>query len=221
MSKNTSTQGMEPLEKVSFLYEKNKKVINAALFAVLVAVGGYFGYKNFVVKPNEEKASIAMAYAEQLFQIDSVNTALNGNGQNAGFLKIIKKYEGTPSANLAHYYAASCMLKLGDYNGAIKHLKEFDPKGTVLGHAKAGLLGDAYMEIKDAKKAIEFYKEATADQDDDVFTPLYLDRLAVAYIQNNQSEDAIKAYKKIRDDFPRSFQSRDVDRALAMLGVLE
>lgn len=221
MSNMQNTEGLEPLEKVAVLYENKKKSINTIVIAALVAVGGYFGYKNFVAAPNEEKASIAMSRAEQMYAIDSVNIALNGDAQNAGFLKIISKYDGTASANVAHYYAASCFLKMGDYNNAIKHLKEFDPKGTVLDHAKSGLLGDAYMEIKDTKKAIDAFKEATKDAEDDVFTPLYLQRLAVAYESNNQIEEAKKAYLRIRDEFPRSFQSRDVEKSLATLGQLD
>jgi TolA-binding protein len=112
-------------------------------------------------------------------------------------------------------------MKMGDYANAIKQLKAFDAKGTVLEHAKSGLLGDAYMENKDIKNAIENFNAATVDADDDVYTPMYLQRLAIAYEKNNQVEDAKKAYIRIRDEFPRSFQSREVEKSLAMLGVLD
>lgn len=216
-----STEGLEPLEKIAATYESKKKVINTAIVAVVVAVGGFFAYKYLVVAPKEEKAAIAMIGAEQMFQRDSINLALNGNGSSAGFLKIINKYEGTPSANVAHYFAGSCFLKMGDYKSAIKHLEAFDPKGTVLDHAKSGLLGDAYMESNDIKKGIEQYKAASSDEDDDVYSPIYLQRLAIAYEKNNQNDEAIKMYKRIRDEYPRSFQSRDVEKSLAQLGVLD
>lgn len=216
-----STEGLSALEKIAASYEANKKVINTAVIAVVVAVGGFFAYKNLVVAPNEEKAGVAMMRAEQMFSIDSVNLALNGDATNAGFLKIIKKYEGTATANVAHFYAGSCYLKMGDYKSAIKHLEEFNPKGTVLENAKSGLLGDAYMETNDIKKGIEQYKSASSDADDDVYSPIYLQRLAIAYEKNNQPEEAKKAYIRIRDEYPRSFQSREVDKALAQLGVLD
>lgn len=216
-----STEGLTTLEKLALSYEDNKKIVNTVVIAILVAVGGFFAYKNLVVAPNEEKASIAMMRAEQMYSIDSVNLALNGDPQFAGFLKIISKYDGTASANVAHFYAGSCYLKMGDYAKAIKHLKEFDAKGTVLEHAKSGLLGDAYMETNDTKNAIEQFNAATSDADDDVFTPIYLQRLAVAYEKSNKIEEAKKAYIRIRDEFPRSFQSRDVEKSLATLGVLD
>lgn len=221
MSIIESTEGLSALEKIALAYEKKKKVINAFVIGIALGVGAFFAYKYLVQQPNEEKASVAMMRAEQMFSIDSVNLALNGDAQSAGFLKIINKYDGTASANVAHFYAASCYLKMGDYANAIKQLKAFDAKGTVLEHAKSGLLGDAYMENKDLKNAIENFKAATVDEDDDVYTPMYLQRLAIAYEKNNQVEDAKKAYIRIRDEFPRSFQSRDVEKSLAMLGVIE
>jgi predicted negative regulator of RcsB-dependent stress response len=221
MSIIESTEGLSSLEKIALAYENKKKTINTVVLAIALAVAGFFAYKYLVQQPNEEKASVAMMRAEQMFAIDSVNLALNGDAQNAGFLKIINKFEGTASANVAHFYAASCYMKMGDYANAIKQLKAFDAKGTVLEHAKSGLLGDAYMENKDIKNAIENFNAATVDADDDVYTPMYLQRLAIAYEKNNQVEDAKKAYIRIRDEFPRSFQSRDVEKSLAMLGVLD
>jgi tetratricopeptide (TPR) repeat protein len=221
MSIIESTEGLSSLEKIALAYENKKKTINTVVIAIALAVAGFFAYKYLVQQPNEEKASVAMMRAEQMFSIDSVNLALNGDAQNAGFLKIINKFEGTASANVAHFYAGSCYMKMGDYANAIKQLKAFDAKGTVLEHAKSGLLGDAYMENKDIKNAIENFNAATVDADDDVYTPMYLQRLAIAYEKNNQLEDAKKAYIRIRDEFPRSFQSREVEKSLAMLGVLD
>lgn len=215
-----TNEGPGALDKIALGYEQKKKAINTVIIAAALAVTGFFLYKNFVSKPNEEKAVAAMMRAEQMFSIDSTDLALNGDGQNPGFLKIIKKYDGTPSANIAHYYAGICYLKTGDFKNAIKYLNEFDAHGTILAHAKSGLLGDAYMETNDLKKGIELYKEATSDKDDEVYTPLYLQRLAIAYENNNQTEEAKKAYLRIRDEYPRSFQSREVDKSLAKLGVL-
>jgi tetratricopeptide (TPR) repeat protein len=221
MSIIESTEGLSSLEKIALAYENKKKTVNTVVVAIALAVAGFFAYKYLVQQPIEEKASVAMMRAEQMFSIDSVNLALYGDAQNAGFLKIINKFEGTASANVAHFYAGSCYMKMGDYANAIKQLKAFDAKGTVLEHAKSGLLGDAYMENKDIKNAIENFNAATVDADDDVYTPMYLQRLAIAYEKNNQLEDAKKAYIRIRDEFPRSFQSREVEKSLAMLGVLD
>ena len=53
-------------------------------------------------KENEAKAQMWMA--EQYFERDSFNLALNGDGNYLGFLDIIEEYGITKSANLANYY---------------------------------------------------------------------------------------------------------------------
>src|SRR6266566_2625569 len=98
----------------------NKQIVYGVAVIVLL-VGGLLGYKYLVQEPNEKKAEEAMFHAEEYYRIDSIKQALNGDNINAGFLKIISKYSGNKAANLAHFYAGSCYLKLGDYNNAIKH----------------------------------------------------------------------------------------------------
>ena len=57
-------------------------------------------------KTKREKAAEAMFKAEEYYRMDSVNLALNGDGQYPGFLKIISKYGGTDAANLANFMPA-------------------------------------------------------------------------------------------------------------------
>ncbi len=57
----------------------------------------------------EQEALKQMFVAENLFEKDSFNMALNGDGNAPGFLEIIDKYSSTPSGNLANYYAESAI----------------------------------------------------------------------------------------------------------------
>lgn len=147
--------------------------------------------------------------------------ALNGDGKNPGFSKIAKKFDGTAAGNLAHYYEGVCYLKMGDYSNAIKSLKEFNGKGTLVGNMAAGLLGEAYMESGDNAKAIESFKKATEDKDDGLVTPMYLYDLGLAYEATNNANEAKAAFKRIRDEFPKSVHARDIDKELARLGELD
>ena len=206
------------LDNVQAFYEKNKKTISTVTTIVLGAVVLYFGYTKLYKGPAEEKAATALSYPQLYLQSDSLNMALNGDGKNLGFIKIAKKYDGTAAGNLAHYYEGICYLKMGDYKNAIKSLKDFDGKGTMVGAMASGLLGDAYMESGDNAKAIESYKKATTDKNDGLITPMYLYHLGMAYSAANNGNDAKAAFKRIRDEYPRSMQARDVDKELARLG---
>lgn len=208
------------IEHFQFWYENNSKKVLGFLIGIVVIILAWVGY-SYMTQQKEEKATARVFYAQQYFAQDSLNLALNGDGQHPGFLRIIKDYKGTKTANLSHYYAGVAYLKGGDFKNAIKHLEDFNAKGTALATAANGMLGDAYMESGNLKKGIESYKSATGNKEDMVQTPLFLMHLGLAYEMNKQPEEAINAYKRIRDDYPQSMQAQDADRLLAMLGVVE
>lgn len=131
-----------------------------AVIILLLIVGGYFGYRHFIQEPKEQKGMEAMFRAEDYFRMDSVNLALNGDNVNAGFTKIISRYPGTQAASLASFYAGSCYLKLGDFNNAVKYLKDFKTPSLQVQAKAYGLLGDAYSELNKKDEAIAAYKKA-------------------------------------------------------------
>jgi len=219
--RTTTTTDDNALERIQFTYEKNKKVINGVLTAVLLIAAAIFAYFRLYLAPRETKASSKVFFAQQYFAADSLQRALQGDGQHPGFIKIIKDYSGTKTANLCHYYAGVSYLRQGDFKNAIKQLEDFDGKGTMLATAGAGALANAYMESGDTKKAIDGFQKATSVKEDIVQTPLYLLSLGQAYEIAKQPEDAKKAYLRIRDEYPTSVQARDIDRDLARLGVLD
>ena len=214
----TEVEEVNPLDNLLTKYEGNKKRINTILTVVLVAIVGFFAYTNLYQGPRETKAATAIGFAQRYFEADSFDRALNGDGQHQGFLKIMKKYSGTATANLCNYYAGVCYLQKSDYKNAAKYLEDFDGKGTLIAYAAKGMLGDAYMELKDTKKAMEAYEGAIGNPNDDVITPTYLLRLGMVCEMNNKTEDAKKYYNRIKDEFPQSEQAREIDKYLGMLG---
>ena len=54
-------------------WQKNSKSIIIVSAVVIIAIGGYLGYKNFIQLPNEQKAS------EELFTADRKSTRLNSS----------------------------------------------------------------------------------------------------------------------------------------------
>lgn len=200
-------------------WSKNSKFILYGLTAVILVVGGYFGYKNFVKGPEDVKAANAMWKAQEHFKADSFNLALNGEGTNLGFLKVISRYSGTKSANLAKFYAGACYLQLGDFNNAIKYLKDFSTDDKLVQLRATGLLGDANGELGKKAEAADYYKKAgTLFPEDDVNSPEYLFRAALLLQDLNKTKEAIELLKTIRDKYPQSQRGYEVDKYLAKLG---
>jgi predicted negative regulator of RcsB-dependent stress response len=211
-----------PVADIQNFWERYGKQISYILVAIIVIVGGFFAYRNFVSEPNEKKAVEAMFRAEDYYRQDSARLALNGDNINAGFLKIIARYGGTKAANLASFYAGSCYLKMGDYNNAVKYLKDFSTSVKQLQERDYGLLGDAYSELNRKEEAAEQYKKAgTYFEKDELLSPEYLFRSGYLYESMGKTQDAIAMYRLIKDKYPASQRGADIDKYLARLGSIQ
>ncbi|HTI09748.1 MAG TPA: tetratricopeptide repeat protein [Puia sp.] len=211
-----------PVEKLQHFWDRWGKQTGYALLAIVLVVGGIFAYKNLISEPNEKKATEAMFRAEEYYRLDSARLALNGDNVNAGFLKILSKYSGTKAGNLAAFYAGSCYLKMGDYNNAVKYLKDFSTSVKQLQGRAYGLLADAYSELNKKEEAAEEYKKAgTYFEKDELFSPEYLFRSGYLYESMGKTQDAISMYQLIKDKYPASQRGADIDKYLARLGVIK
>ena len=211
-----------PIAEIQNVWERYGKQASYVLLGIIVIVAGFFAYRNLVSEPNEKQATEAMFRAEQYYRLDSARLALNGDNINAGFLKVISRYGGTKAANLASFYAGSCYLKLGDYNNAIKYLKDFSTSVQQLQERDYGLLGDAYSELNRKEEAAEQYKKAgTYFEKDELLSPEYLFRSGYLYDSMGKTQDAISMYRLIKDKYPASQRGADIDKYLARLGVVQ
>lgn len=202
-------------------WNKNGKKLSTAVLVVALLVGGYFAYNKFVKGPENEKAGNAMWKAEENFRNDSFALALNGDGSaaNQGFLKVISKYGGTKSGNLAKFYAGACYLQLGDFNNAVKYLNDFSTTSDAVNVRAYGLLGDAYSELGKKNEAIDSYKKASSVFPDDALNSAeYLFRAALLSSDLGKTKEAITMLQELKDKFPLTPRGYEADKYLAKLG---
>jgi tetratricopeptide (TPR) repeat protein len=162
-----------------------------------------------------------MFRAEEYYRKDSVNLALNGDGQNWGFLKVADKYSGTKAGNLASFYAGSCYIKLNENEKAIKYLKKFNTDSKIMQARTYKLLGDAHGDLGKNKEAFDYYKKAGRHFQEDKMGSAEALFLAAYMAQKvlNDPKSATELYKEIKEKFLGTQQAYEADLQLAQMGV--
>lgn len=207
--------------KVEDFYTKNKKNINTGILVLVVAVAGYFGLKQFYFEPREQEAQVEIFKAQQMFDVDSFNMALKGNGTFKGFADIASEYSGTKAGNLAHYYAGICMLRTGDYAGAVDMLEGFSSDNALVGPLAAGLLGDAHVESGDIEKGAKQYLKAARMSKNKLTSPVFFKKAGIAFEELKNYSDAVEAYNSIKNDYPDAQEATDIDKYIARASSLK
>ena len=141
--------------------------------------------------------------------------ALNGHDENPGFLDIIDDYGSTKAGNLAKYYAGICYLNKGEYEEAISYLKKFSGDDVIVPGMALGAIGDAYMQLDEPEKAVEYYIEAANRNKNDFVTPAFLLKAGWTYEIMGEWEKAKSTYEKLKKEYPRAREARDIDKYLA------
>jgi tetratricopeptide (TPR) repeat protein len=221
--KEENPQGMknveETLTRTEQFLEENYKPLLTGLAIVVVLVGLFWLGKMYLNNRNDEAQS-QMYQAQKYLEMDSINLALNGDGNYLGFIDIAKDYKFTNAGNLALYGAGICYLHLGNYEEAIDFLGKYSKKDKVIGSIAIGATGDAYVELGDIEKGISKYLEAAEFASNSFNTPLFLMKAAELYELNGNYSDALKLYEQIRDKYPTSTEGSSIEKYIARAKLL-
>jgi tetratricopeptide (TPR) repeat protein len=197
--------------------EKHPKTIFGIVGVLLLVVAGYFGF-NYYKTSQDTEAQKQMFQAVYYFEADSLNLALNGDGNNLGFIDIIDEFKFSNAANLAHFYAGVCYLKQGNYDAAILYLQDYSSNDLLVQPRAYSLIGDAYMEQLKFEDAAKYYDKAAAYEPNKFYSPTYLMKAALAYEKLQQNDKAKAAYEKIITEF---WDSSEYQNAVKLKARLE
>lgn len=176
--------------------EKNPKPVIIAAVVIAVVVGGFFGFKFYQERRNQEALAV-LSPAVFLFEKDSFDLALKGDGNNLGFINIIDEYSFTQAAKLANFYAGVSYLKQGKFELARLYLEDFSSTDILVQARAYAAIGDTYMEEDKFEDAIKYYTKAAEYKSNKFFSPTYLIKKGLAQEKSGNKEDAIKTYDEI------------------------
>ncbi|TNE52732.1 MAG: tetratricopeptide repeat protein [Bacteroidetes bacterium] len=219
---NTEIEVQEVQAANAPFWETNQNLILYVVGGIALLIMGWWGYKVLVVEPQQEEAVAAIWQAQNQFERDSFQLALeNPGGGYDGFLGIIDKYGSSAAGNSAKYYAGVCYLQMGDFDNAIKYLEDFDADGDLMPIMKNGLLGDCYAEKQDYSKALDYYADAADAGNNNSLAAYYQKKLGMLYEYQGNTEAAQKAFQRLYRDFPNASSAdwRDVEKYLYKAGA--
>ena len=198
--------------KILAFFNKYQNIIYGIIIGVLVIVLAILAFNRFYVqKKNAEATAQIQQPIHWLSQGDtaSLKKALEGDGENDGFLDIASGYKLSKTSNTANYYAGLTYLKLGQKDEAMEYLKKFKKKEDVLWYACQATIGDLYDEQGDESNAISYYEKAVKGKDP-FFTPIALFKLGQMYERKGDWKKALDAYETIEKDFYTEYNKMSV-----------
>lgn len=210
----------QKLSKQEEFLMKYKKAVVGGVVALLVIVAVGIAANTFYFQPREDKASTALAKAQELFAAQQFDQALKGDKGVEGFLAIGESYSGTDAANLADLYAGLCYAQLGKWQDAVKYLEDFSTKNdAMISPMSQAALGNAYAHTNQIDKAIDCLKKAASMADDQAaddvnnsVAPSALIQAARLLESQNKKGDALKIYEEIKEKYMNSSAAQDIDK---------
>ncbi len=214
--KNENAEAVvEAVSKTEKFFQENGKTLSIICAAFLVVCVAVFCWFKFAYQPKVAEAQGQMAYAEQNFRNADYEVALNGDGNSLGFVQIIDEY-GKKAGKAVYFYAGVCELQLGEWEQAIKYLKAYNGKDTILSARAAACIGDAYVGLEDYKTALGYFEKA-ASAADNVYTAGYLLKAGIVAEELGDNAKALEYYNVILDQYPQSMEAYDVDKYIGRI----
>ena len=198
--------------KVLSFFNKYQNIIYGVIIGVLVIILAILAFNRFYLqKKNAEASAQIVQPIHWLNQGDtaSLRMALEGDGENDGFLDIASNYKITKTANTANYYAGLTYLRLGQKEEALEYLLKFKKKEDVLWYTCQTLIGDLYDDQGNEAEAIKYYEKAIKGNDP-YNTPMALFKLGQMYERQDNWSKAYDAYQQIEDNFYAEYNKMSI-----------
>ena len=203
------------INKGEEFFQKFKNVIVGGLTFVIIVVVGAWIKVQFFDNPASLEAVQQPWKAQYYFGVDSLDNAINGDQLNYGFAEIAEEYDGTPTGETAKYYLGLSFLHKGDYQTALDIFEKVSLDDDVFSTMVIGNMGDACLELGDVGRAKSYYQSAINDSKIDFTRCYWMFKLAQVHEFESNWTEAASLYTTIKEEYPESYEARQVDKFLA------
>ncbi len=137
------------------------------------------------------------------------------------FLDIAQRYPSTHAATTALYHAGATLAELGRFDEATARYQQVIAEGSGTVYAEMAQLGLAAIDVSTDKAAdaVSIYEKLVAAPDTQLPLDGVLVQLARAYQRLGKTDDAMRTYRRIVDEFPQSLYITETRQALGEMGA--
>ena len=195
-------------------FDRNRNVVYGSLAAVAVLIVALVGW-SYMKSQKEATAAEEIAAAVRNYELGLYREALDGVAGSKGLITVSNEYSGTDAGNLAKFYAADALFRLGEYDEALGFFRSYKKESDYLG--ASALAGEAsILEMKgQPAEAARLYERAADTIDDELTTAQYLIDAGRSYEAAGMYDRAVRTYQRVADDFSAVPVSRDAEFLVA------
>ncbi|MEN9347754.1 MAG: hypothetical protein RLZZ77_1265 [Bacteroidota bacterium] len=213
----------EVYTKTEVFVDKNRKTLFIVLGAVGALFAGFFAYQYLIVKPKEAEAANALWRAQQWFEKDSLDMALNGNGEFEGFEAVANTYNGTKAGEMAQFYTGIIYRDKGDFQAALTNFQEADLDDETFSILALGNAGDCFVQLGNNEEGASYLekaaKKAASSKGKDFLAPIYLLKASKVYIELGDKEKAKGLLTSATEGYDK--KSQEYNEAAKLLAMLK
>ncbi|MFM9944576.1 MAG: tetratricopeptide repeat protein [Bacteroidia bacterium] len=203
------------INQIAEWYENNRKNANIGLIGLIVLIAGFIYYIKIYKPEQEVKAAGELFMAERYFEKDSMDKVLKGDGKYMSAVDVADEYGGTAAGNLAKFYAGRAYMSKKDFKNAIEYLEDVKFGDEIMAAMIIGLQADCYSELGEIEKAAGMYMKAGTKRKNLFTSPILLMKAGRHYDELKKWDEAVKAYKLVRDNYRESQQAQYANKYIA------
>lgn len=206
--------------KAMDVFEQYRTAVTGAAVAVAIVIIALIGY-TFYMNAQSEEAAARLGAIVAFYEQEQWEQALDGTAGDMGLLEIVDRYGGTEEGNLARFYAADALYRLGRKEESLDYFQGYEKDDNYLG--AAAYAGEAAIQedLGNQERAAELYYRAATIYENSITSPEYLLAAARNYEAIANYNSARKMYRLIETEYPEADAAGGLDFYLARLDALQ
>jgi len=220
-SKDTSSRKELREDRIVTLYAKawmffdeNRNLVYAGLAGLgllMVGIAGYVYYQS----QQQAEAEELLAQVARTYEQGRYREALEGTGNAQGLLAIAENYGSTQAGNLATYYAADALYRLGEYDRALELFRDFEKTDDFIGASAYAAQAAIHETRSEYEEAAALYQQAAEQFPNSLTTPKYMIDAGQALEEAGDFDAAVAMYERVDAEYADSEPAQDVPRYIA------